>query len=108
MSTNISDRMKNVIASRLDVPVVDVTPDASVIEDLGADSLDIVDLAMAFEEEFGLVIKDDDYIHLTRVRDIEAFLTQRLEGDSVSVTVPVAGLEGAAPAQNTEAPVPAE
>jgi len=54
------DRVKEIIAKELEVEVKQLTPDAKFIEDLGADSLDIVELVMALEEEFGMDIPDED------------------------------------------------
>ena len=54
-----SDRVKKIVVEHLGVEAEKVTEDASFIDDLGADSLDIVELVMAFEEEFGVEIPDD-------------------------------------------------
>ena len=56
----IEEKVKEIIVEQLGVNPEQVTPTASFIEDLGADSLDIVELVMAFEEEFGVEIPDDD------------------------------------------------
>jgi acyl carrier protein len=60
MADSIADRVKEIIVNELGVEVEKVTPDASFVEDLGADSLDTVELVMAFEEEFGIDIPDED------------------------------------------------
>ena len=60
MAENIEERVKEIIADRLGVDPEEVTPDASFVEDLGADSLDTVELVMALEEEFGVEIPDED------------------------------------------------
>ena len=57
---SVEDKVKSIIAEQLGVESNEVTPDASFTDDLGADSLDIVELVMAFEEEFGLEIPDDE------------------------------------------------
>jgi acyl carrier protein len=54
------DKVTNVIADSLGIELEEVTPDASIVDDLGADSLDIVELCMALEESFNIEIPDDD------------------------------------------------
>ena len=56
----IAEKVKNIVTEQLGVDAEEVTTDAAFIEDLGADSLDTVELVMAFEEEFGIVIPDED------------------------------------------------
>jgi acyl carrier protein len=65
----VADKVKSIIAENLDVDEQEITPDASFTEDLGADSLDIVELVMAFEEAFGIEIPDEDAEKITRVRE---------------------------------------
>lgn len=60
MSNNIEERVKKIIMEQLGVKEDQIAPDASFVEDLGADSLDTVELVMALEEEFGSEIKDED------------------------------------------------
>ena len=55
----VADKVKGIIVEQLGVDEEEVTPDASFVDDLGADSLDTVELVMAFEEEFGIEIPDD-------------------------------------------------
>ena len=64
-----SDRVKKIVVEHLGVEAEKVTEDASFIDDLGADSLDIVELVMAFEVEFGVEIPDDAAEKITTVRD---------------------------------------
>ena len=64
-----SDRVKKIVVEHLGVEAEKVTEDASFIDDLGADSLDIVELVMAFEEEFGVEIPDVAAEKITTVRD---------------------------------------
>ena len=59
MAESVEKRVKDIICEQLGVEEDEVTPDAKFIEDLGADSLDTVELVMAFEEEFGIEIPDD-------------------------------------------------
>ena len=57
---SVEERVKSIIVEQLGVDAEEVTPDASFVEDLGADSLDTVELIMAFEEEFGVEISDEE------------------------------------------------
>jgi len=56
----VADQVKKIIVEQLGVDEEEVTPDASFVDDLGADSLDTVELVMSFEEEFGIEIPDED------------------------------------------------
>jgi len=69
-------KVKEIIAKELEVDVKQLTPEAKFIEDLGADSLDIVELVMALEEEFGLDIPDEDADKLKTVGDAMNYLQQ--------------------------------
>ncbi len=73
---SVSEKVKSIIVEQLGVDGDEVTPDASFTDDLGADSLDIVELVMAFEEEFGLEIPDEDAEKISRVRDAVAYIEQ--------------------------------
>jgi acyl carrier protein len=68
------DRVKEIIAKELEVGVQQLAPEAKFIEDLGADSLDIVELVMALEEEFGLDIPDEDAEKMKTVGDAMNYL----------------------------------
>jgi acyl carrier protein len=65
----VADQVKKIIVEQLGVDEEEVTPDASFVDDLGADSLDTVELVMAFEEEFGIEIPDEDAEKITRVKE---------------------------------------
>ena len=67
--SDTADRVKKIVVEHLGVEEDKVTPDASFIDDLGADSLDIVELVMAFEEEFGVEIPDDAAEKINTVGD---------------------------------------
>ena len=71
-----ADRVKKIVVEHLGVEQDKVTEDASFIDDLGADSLDIVELVMAFEEEFGVEIPDDAAEKITTVRDAIDYIDQ--------------------------------
>ena len=65
----VVDKVRSIIVEQLGVDEEEVTSDASFVDDLGADSLDTVELVMAFEEEFGLEIPDGDAEKSTRVKE---------------------------------------
>ena len=71
-----ADRVKKIVVEHLGVEVEKVTEDASFIDDLGADSLDIVELVMAFEEEFGVEIPDDAAEKITTVKDAITYIDE--------------------------------
>ena len=70
----VADKVKSIIVEQLGVDEEEVTPDASFVDDLGADSLDTVELVMAFEEEFGCEIPDDAAETILTVGDAVKFL----------------------------------
>ncbi|MBN2301476.1 MAG: acyl carrier protein [Lentisphaerae bacterium] len=70
----LEDKVCEIIVEQLGVNADQVTPEASFIEDLGADSLDTVELVMAFEEEFGAEIPDEDAEKLTTVKSVIEYL----------------------------------
>ncbi len=74
----IMQKVRKVIASQLEIDEEKVIPDASVIDDLGADSLDIVEIIMSLEEEFGIEIPDEDAEKLNRVKLVVEYLAGRL------------------------------
>ena len=74
MATFSEDRVKEIIAKELEVDQKQLTSEAKFIEDLGADSLDIVELVMALEEEFGIEIPDEDADKLKTVGDAMNYL----------------------------------
>ncbi len=73
----LEDKVKEIIVEQLGVNADQVKPDASFIEDLGADSLDTVELVMAFEEEFGAEIPDEDAEKMTSVGGVVKYLTEK-------------------------------
>ena len=70
----VAEKVKSIIVEQLGVDVEEVTPAASFTDDLGADSLDIVELVMAFEEEFGIEIPDEDAEKITRVKEAVEYI----------------------------------
>ncbi|MGD8867450.1 MAG: acyl carrier protein [Gemmatimonadales bacterium] len=77
---DIESRVRDIIVSELGVEASKVTTEASFVEDLGADSLDTVELVMAFEEEFGIEIPDEDAEKMETVGDAIKYLQEK-EGD---------------------------
>ena len=74
---SIEEKVKDIIVEQLGVNPEQVTPQASFIEDLGADSLDIVELVMAFEEEFSVEVPDEDAEKLQTVGDVIKYIEER-------------------------------
>jgi acyl carrier protein len=77
MAESTEARVKEIIINELGVEPEKVTNDASFVEDLGADSLDTVELVMAFEEEFGIEIPDEDAENLQTVGDAIRYLQEK-------------------------------
>ena len=73
---SVAEKVKSIIVEQLGVEADDVKPEASFTEDLGADSLDIVELVMAFEEEFGIKIPDEDAEKINRVSEAVSYIEQ--------------------------------
>jgi acyl carrier protein len=73
----VGDKVKSIIAEQLGVKVEEVTPQASFIDDLGADSLDTVELVMALEEEFGIEIPDEDAEKMSTVADAIKYIEEK-------------------------------
>ncbi|TVP76332.1 MAG: acyl carrier protein [Gemmatimonadales bacterium] len=79
MAENIETRVREIIVNELGVEADKVAADASFVEDLGADSLDTVELVMAFEEEFGIDIPDEDAEQMRTVGDAVDYLTKNAQ-----------------------------
>jgi len=73
----VADKVKSIIVEQLGVDEEEVTPDASFVDDLGADSLDTVELVMAFEEEFSVEVPDEDAEKLQTVGDVIKYIQER-------------------------------
>ena len=74
---SIEERVKNIICDQLAVEPEKVIEDASFIDDLGADSLDIVELIMTMEEEFDIDIPDEDAEKMKRVKDVTKYINEK-------------------------------
>ena len=78
MAEAVADRVRAIIAEQLGVKIEEVTDGASFIEDLGADSLDTVELVMALEEEFGIEIPDEDAEKMGSVGDAIKYIESKI------------------------------
>ena len=76
LMSEVQDKIKQIIVDELGVDEAEVTENARFIEDLGADSLDLVELVMRFEEEFDIEIPDEDAEKIQSVRDAYAYVEQ--------------------------------
>nr|HET6903134.1 acyl carrier protein [Ktedonobacteraceae bacterium] len=80
MATNaeVAERLKKIVVDQLGVDENEVVPSASFVEDLNADSLDLVELIMSLEEEFKLQISDEDAEKITTVQEAEDYIEEHL------------------------------
>jgi len=76
---NLEERVTNIIVNHLNISQEEVSPEASFVDDLGADSLDIVELVMAMEEEFDIEISDEDAEKIQTIGDAIAYLKEKHE-----------------------------
>lgn len=76
----LEDRVTEIIMEQLGVSREEIRPEASFIDDLGADSLDIVELVMAMEEEFDIEIPDEDAEKIQTIRDATTYLQAQVDG----------------------------
>jgi acyl carrier protein len=76
MADSVEEKVKSIIVEELGVDEAEVTANARFIDDLGADSLDTVELVMRFEEEFGIEIPDEDAEKITSVRDAISYIEE--------------------------------
>lgn len=79
MADNTEEKVKGIIVDQLGVTEDQVTPEAKFIEDLGADSLDTVELVMAFEDEFGISVPDEEAEKLTSVGEVITYIDSKSE-----------------------------
>ena len=75
----VNERVKQIIVEQLGVEEGEVTPAASFVDDLGADSLDTVELVMAFEEAFGIEIPDEDAEKIATVKDAVSYIDKHAQ-----------------------------
>jgi acyl carrier protein len=76
--STVSERLKKIIVDQLGVDESEVVPSASFVEDLNADSLDLVELIMSLEEEFKLQISDEDAEKITTVQEADDYIVEHL------------------------------
>jgi acyl carrier protein len=74
MANDLSGRIHSIVTEQLGVEPADVTKDASILDDLGADSLDVVELVMALEEAFDIEIPDDAVEEMRTIGDVQRFV----------------------------------
>ena len=75
--SDVADKVKKIIVDQLGANADDVKPEASFVEDLGADSLDLTELIMAMEEEFGVEIADEDAQKILKVQDAISYIESK-------------------------------
>jgi len=78
MPPSVRERLKKIIVDQLGVDESEVVPNASFVEDLNADSLDLVELIMSLEEEFKMQISDEDAEKITTVQEAEDYIEEHL------------------------------
>ncbi len=78
MESNVEERIRKIIVEQLGVKPEQVVSDADFVDDLGADSLDTVELVMAFEEEFNFEIADEEAERMKKVKDVIEYISERL------------------------------
>lgn len=78
MGESVTEKVREIVASQLGVEESEVTPEASILDDLGADSLDVVELVMALEEEFDLEVPDEDVETLRTIGDVSRYIAERV------------------------------
>ncbi len=74
---SVEQRVKEIIADQLGVDIEQIKPESKFVDDLGADSLDVVELIMAFEEEFDVEIPDEDAEKIATVQDVLDYIAQK-------------------------------
>ncbi len=75
----VTEKVTSIIIEQLSVDKESVVPEANLLEDLGADSLDVVELVMALEEESGIEVPDDDVENIRTVKDVAEYVAARTE-----------------------------
>jgi acyl carrier protein len=78
MSESLGDRIRSLVSEQLGVDRAELSATAKILDDLGADSLDVVELVMALEEAFDIEIPDEDAELMNTIGDVEAYVTKRV------------------------------
>ena len=76
MSDSLEQKVRGIVAEQLGVELAEVQPGASILDDLGADSLDVVEMVMTLEESFDIEVPDEDVEALRTVADVERYVTR--------------------------------
>lgn len=77
--TEIFDKVKEILSKQLRIDIAEIDDDSIIVEDLGADSLDLVEMLMTFEDTYGFSIDDDDAANLRTVRDVVEYIENNAE-----------------------------
>jgi acyl carrier protein len=78
MSDSLEQKVRSIVAEQLGVDLGEVQPGASILDDLGADSLDVVEMVMSLEESFDIEVPDEDVEGLRTVADVERYITRAI------------------------------
>lgn len=73
------EKVRDIIAEKLNVDAEEIKPESSIIDDLGADSIDLIELIMNLEEEYGISISDEEAVKLKTVKDVVDFINTQVE-----------------------------
>ncbi len=76
--SQLQSQIAEIVASQLGVDVTQITPEASILDDLGADSLDVVELVMALEEAFDIEVPDEDVENIRTIGDVQSYVAGRV------------------------------
>lgn len=80
MNDDLQARLREIVSKQLGVELSEVVPEARILDDLGADSLDVVELVMALEETYDIIVPDEDAEGLQTVADIQAYIAKKTAG----------------------------
>lgn len=80
MSSSVEEKVIGIVSEQLNVPKDDIRLESKFVDDLKADSLDVVELVMEFEEEFGITIPDEDYEKIQTVSDAVSYIKGKVGG----------------------------
>jgi acyl carrier protein len=78
VSDSLEQKVRGIVAEQLGVDLAEVQPGASILDDLGADSLDVVEMVMSLEESFDIEVPDEDVEGLRTVADVERYVTRAM------------------------------
>jgi acyl carrier protein len=80
--SDLADRIRTIIAEQLGIDMAEVSPDSNILEDLGADSLDVVELVMTLEDEFDIEVPDEVAESIRTIADVERYVAEHIESIS--------------------------